>query len=121
MMSITGRGIKVNTNTKVIYEFYYVVGHANFHSHYELIVERETEKMLYGDALNNEGNAYGRFAIKKSNLNEVQKIIDRKYGTVYKVQIEENEKETARLKAKDIVYNYLFQVAERFKNYKRED
>lgn len=111
----------MDNNKKVIHEFYYIVGYAGFHSHYKLMVDRETEKMLYGDALNNKGNAYGRFAIKKSNLNEVQKIIDRKYGTVYKVQIEENEKETARLIAKDIIYNYLFEIAERFKNYKKED
>lgn len=111
----------MSAETKVIHEFFYVVGHADFHSYYKLIVDRETEKMLYGDALNNEGNAYGRFAIKKNNLNQVYKIIDRKYGTVYKVQIEENEKETARLIAKDIIYNYLFEIAERFKNYKRED
>lgn len=106
----------MRAEAKVVYEFYYIVGQADFHSCYKLIVDRETEKMLYGDALNNEGNAYGRFAIKKNNLNQVYKIIDRKYGTVYKVQIKENEKETARLIAKDIIYNYLFEITERFKN-----
>ena len=111
----------MDNNTKIIHEFYYVVGHVNFHSCYKLVVDRETEKMLYGDALNNEGNAYGRFAIKKENLNKVQKMADRKYGTVYKVQVEENERETARLIAKDIIYNYLFQIAEQFKNYKMEE
>ena len=111
----------MDSNTKLIYEFYYVVGRKDFHSYCKLAVDRETEKMLYGDALNNEDEVYGRFAIKKENLDKVQKVVDRKYGTVYKVQVKENEKETARLKAKDIVYNYLFQIAEDFKNCKRED
>lgn len=111
----------MDNNTKIIYEFYYVVGHEDFHSHCELAVDRETEKMLYGDALNNEGNAYGRFAIKKNNLNVIQVIIDRKYGIVYRIQIEENDKETARIKAKEIVYNYLFELAEKFKNYCKEN
>ena len=111
----------MNNNTKIIHEFYYVVGHKDFHSHYKLTVDRETEKMLYGDSLNNEGKAYGRFAVKKSNLNVVQTIIDRKYGTVYKIQIEENLKTDARMKAENIVYNYLLEIAEKFKAATKED
>lgn len=110
----------MDTNTKVIHELYYIVGHKDFASHYKLVVDKETEKMLYGDALNNSGNAYGRFAIKKSNLNEVQKIIDRKYGLVYKILIETNKKEDACIQARSIIYNYLLKIADDFKNYKGE-
>jgi hypothetical protein len=110
----------MSNNTKIIYEFYYVVGHEDFASYYKLAVDRETEKMLYGNALNNEGNVYGRFAIKKSNLNEVQEIIDRKYGIVYKIQIDEANEQQARLEAYHIISNHLCNIAEQFCRFQRE-
>lgn len=104
----------MDNNTKLIHEFYYVVGHKDFHSHYKLAVDRETEKMLYGNALNDEGNVYGRFSIKKENLDRVQKVIDRKYGTVYKVQVKDSEKGDVRMRAKCIIYNHLRKITQEF-------
>lgn len=110
----------MGNNTKIIHEFFYVVGHKDFDSHYKLAVDRETKKMLYGDALNDEGKAYGRFAVKKSNLNKVQVCVDRKYGLVYKVQMNESNEQKARLEANNIISNHLRNIADQFCNYQRE-
>ena len=116
-----GKGeLIMDNDLKIIHEFYYVVGHKDFHSHYKLVVNKETEKMLYGNVLNNEGKAYGSFAIKKINLNKVQVCIDRKYGLVYKVQMNEPDEQKACLEANNIISNHLHNIAEQFCNYQRE-
>ena len=111
----------MNNNTKIIHEFFYVVGFTDFSRYYQLVVDRETDKMLYGDAFYEGVEKCGRFAVNKNNLNEIQEVIDRKYGTVYKIQIEENLKTDARMKAESIVYNYLLEIAEKFKAATKED
>lgn len=111
----------MGNNTKIIHEFYYVVGHKDFHSHYKLAVDRETEKMLYGDALNNEGKAYGRFAIKKSNLNKITEITDKRYGLVLRIQIEERDEFDVYEDTKMKIFYYLYNIAENFRMHKREN
>lgn len=107
-------------SAKVIHEFYYVVGYKDFSNHYTLKVNRETEKMLYGNVFTDKCVQCDNFAVNKRNLNVVREIVDRKYGLVYKLQIEDTEKESASFKAKNIIYNYLLEIAEKFKNYKKE-
>ena len=111
----------MDNNTKIIHEFFYVVGHKDFHSCYKLVVDRETEKMLYGDALNNEGNAYGRFSIKKSDLNKVKEIVDKKYGLVLRIQIDEKHDYDIYEDAKMKIFYHLYNIAENFRMHKRED
>ena len=111
----------MDNNTKIIHEFFYVVGFTDFSRYYQLVVDKETEKMLYGDAFYEGVEKCGRFAVNKNNLNEIQEVVDRKYGTVYKIQIEENLKTDARMKAESIVYNYLLEIAEQFKAATKED
>ena len=111
----------MDNNTKIIHEFFYVVGFTDFSRYYQLVVDRETEKMLYGDAFYEGVEKCGRFAVNKGNLNEIQEVVDRKYGLVYKVQIAEGKKTDARVKAEGIVYNYLLEIAENFKNSIKED
>jgi hypothetical protein len=115
------RRIEMDNYIKVIHEFYYAVGYRDFSNHYALKVNRETKKMLYGHAFNDKEEKCDNFAVNKGNLNLVQEIIDRKYGLVCKIQIEASEKEDARIKAKNIIYNYLLEIAEDFKNYNEED
>jgi len=104
---------KENVMNKIIYEYYYVVGYFYFHSHYNLIVEKETDKMYYGTAYG------GKFAIKKAVLNSVTEIKDKKYGLVYRVQIDNATDECeAEKRAKQIIYNYIIDFAEKFKNNK---
>lgn len=107
-------------NTKTIHEFYYIVGFKDFTKHYELVVDRETEKMLYGNVFLEGMIECGRFAVNKSNLNKIQEVIDRKYGLVYKIQIDESSYVGALIKAENIIYERLFRIAEDFKNYKKE-
>jgi hypothetical protein len=110
----------MDNNTKIIHEFFYVVGHKDFISHYELVVDRETEKMLYGNICLEGIIECGRFSVKKSNLNKIQEVIDRKYGLVYKVQMDESNYTDALIKAENIIYERLLKVADDFKNYKKE-
>lgn len=115
------RRVNMNTPTKIIHEFYYVVGAKDFANHYVLEVDKETEKMLYGNALNNVGNVYGRFAIKKSNLNEVTKIVDKRHGLVLRVQLKDyGDGYDAYEEAKNRVFEYLTEMVEDFIKYKRE-
>lgn len=107
----------MNNDTNLIHEFYYIVGHKDFHSHYKLAVNKETEKMLYGNALNNEGDVYGSFAIKKSNLNKVTEIIDKKYGLVLRIQLKENFDFDVCEEAKMRIFYHLVRIAENFKMY----
>lgn len=106
---------------KVIHEFYYVVGHKDFHSHYKLAVDRETEKMLYGDVWHDTGNKSGRFAIKKDNLDKITEIVDKKYGLVLRVQLEERCEYCVYEDAKMKVFYYLYNIAENFRMHKREN
>ena len=103
--------------SKIIHEYYYCIGHTDFIKHFELVVDRETEKMLYGVAFD-EGIIKGdRFAIRKEDLNKICGQIDRRRGTVYRVQIDDNDKNAAYRRAKDIVYECLIKIAENFKVY----
>ena len=101
--------------TKTIHEFYYVIGLDDFSTHNILKVNRETDKMLYGDVLDYAGVPFGRFALNKRKLNVVDSISDRKYGLVYRVQIDDSSETEARVKAKEIVYTHLIEIAENFK------
>lgn len=100
---------------KILYECYYVVGYDHFHSCYQMTVDRETNKMYYGMVSNS------RFAIYQSDINNVRKIVDKKYGTVYRVQVDDvaNEYE-AKQKAREIIYDYMIDFVEKFKNYKED-
>lgn len=100
---------------KVVHEFYYVVGFTDFSRYYQLVVDRETEKMLYGNVFFEGIEQCGRFSVNKNKLNEVQEVVDRKHGTVYKIQIEEGNKTDAYIKAENIIYKYLLEIAENFK------
>ena len=100
---------------KVLYECYYVVGCRHIHSCYKMTVDKETDRMYYGVVLND------RFAVNKGNLNRVHKIVDRKHGTVYRVQIDDAESEhEAKQKAKEIICDYIIGFVERFKNNKED-
>lgn len=105
---------------KIIYEFYYVVGCHDFSKYYRLVVDRETEKMMYGMSFDGTGYKCGRFSVNKSNINCIYELSDRKVGTVYRVQIDDNGFASARSKAKDIVYKHLIEIAERFKSHCEE-
>ena len=104
----------------VIHEFYYVVGCRDFHSWYRLIVDKETEKMLYGRVFDSASVDCGRFAVKKSNIDDIHEICDAKRGSVYRVQIDGSDFTSARNKAKDIIYKHLIKIAEKFKAYEEE-
>jgi hypothetical protein len=121
MKNIMGRMSNMDDNTKIIHEFYYVVGLKDFSNHLILKVDKETEKMMYGEMFYHEGVRYGRFALNKRKLNAVDSVVDSKYGTVYRVYVDENSEDAAYAKAKEIVYNHLIRVAESFKTYERED
>lgn len=104
---------------KVIYEYYYVVGRSDFETWYEYKVDRETEKMYYGTAFKlgtTDIHTYN-FATKKSNLNVIDKIKDRKYGLVYRIKIAKENEQQAREKARQIIYDYIVSFAEKLKNH----
>lgn len=107
---------------KVIYEYYYIVGRSDFERCYILKVDKETEKMYYGVAFeeNVTSTKGARFSLKKSYLDMVHKIIDRKYGLVYRIQIEADDKYEAEHKAREIIYNYMLFIAKRFMNHKED-
>ena len=90
---------------KIIYEFYYIVGDYGFNTCYNCVVDKETNKMLYGDVFYKSGAPLGRrFAINKENLNQIHRIFDKTYGLIYRVQVEANTKNEAETKAKQIIY-----------------
>lgn len=105
---------------KMLYEYYYVVGLSNFTTWYALKVDRETDKMYYGEAFKyNVTSIKGeRFSIKKENLNTVHEITGSKNGLVYRVQVDADDCFEAEHKAREIIYDYMIDIAERFKNYK---
>ena len=100
---------------KVIHEYYYCIGHTDFIQHNELVVDKATEKMLYGTAFDEGVIKCGRFAVRKENLNQIYEQIDRRRGTVYRIQIDDSDKYSAYRKAKDIVYTLLIEIAENFR------
>lgn len=106
---------------KILYEFYYVVGGWDFSSYYKLIVDRETEKMLYGDVFEESGDKWGRFAINKGNLNCVHEFYSASKGTAYRVQVDDSDYTSAYNKAKNVVYEHLIKIAERFQSHKEEN
>ena len=105
---------------KIIYEYYYIVGCSGFTKWYALRVDKETDKMYYGtafecDIISSKGN---KFAVKKGNLNIVNEITGTNNGLVYRVQVDAEDEYQAEKKAKQIIYNYIIDFAERFKNNK---
>ena len=104
---------------KILYEYYYVVGHRDFESYYILRVDRETEKMYYGEVFspNKTATKGNRFSIKKENLDSVYEITNTNHGLVYRVQVDAEDEYAAKAKAKQIVYDYIINVVEGFKNY----
>jgi glycyl-tRNA synthetase alpha subunit len=106
---------------KIIYEFYYVVGDWELSSYYKLIVDRETEKMLYGDVFEESGEKWGRFAINKSKLNCIHETYNSSTGTIYRVQVDDGDYTSAYNKAKDVVYKHLLKIAERFRSHEEDN
>ena len=100
--------------SKVLHEYYYVVGDGDIHSSYDLVVEKETDKMYFGTSY---GGA-GRFGLKKAVFNRVDIIKDRKYGLVYHVRMDVEDEHEAREQARELIYNHMIAFIERFKNYK---
>ena len=102
---------------KVIYEFYYNVGHHSFDTCYKCVVDKETEKMLYGDIFYKSGVPYNRrFAINKSNLNQIHRSISERNGLFYRVQVESDNIKDAERKAGKIVYSYVTEFINEFIN-----
>jgi hypothetical protein len=62
--------------SKILYEFYYVVGCNDFSKYYRLVVDRETEKMMYGISFDSTGYKGGRFAVNKSNISSKKKLMN---------------------------------------------
>lgn len=102
---------------KVIYEFYYNVGHHNFDNCYKCVVDKETEKMLYGDVFYESGVPYNsRFAINKDKLNQIYRKIDERNGLFYRVQVESDNIKDAEQKASKIIYDYVTEFINEFRN-----
>lgn len=103
--------------SKVIYEYYYVVGSYSFSSCYDLVVDKETNKMLYGNIFYPSGVPYNkRFAINKNNLNQIYQIKDEHHGLVYRVQVESDDRKNAEQKARKIIYNRMIDFVNAFIN-----
>ena len=102
---------------KVIYEFYYAVGDSVIRTCYNCVVDKETDKMLYGDVFYASGIPYNkRFAINKENLNRIHSIIDQRNGLVYRVQVDGDSRKEAEKQAKKIIYDHMMDFIEEFKN-----
>ena len=107
---------------KILYEFYYIVGCTGFKTYYTLNVDKETEKMYYGTAFECDFTSLKgtRFAIKKEGLNTVHEITGTNNGLVYRIQVDAENEYKAEQKAKQIIYDYIIEFAERFKNNKED-
>lgn len=102
---------------KTIYEFYYNVGHYAFDTCYRCIVDKETEKMFYGEVFYENGVPYNsRFAINKDKLNQIHRKIDERNGLFYRVQIESDDIKDAERKAGKIIYDYVTEFINEFKD-----
>ena len=102
---------------KIIYEFYYNVGHHSFDNCYKCVVDKETEKMFYGDVFYKSGIPYNsRFAIKKDNLNQIHRKIDERNGLFYRVQVEGDTIKEAERKAGKIIYDYVTEFINEFRD-----
>jgi hypothetical protein len=106
--------------SKTIYEFYYIVGEHGFDSCYDCVVEKETNKMFYGNVFKNGEKLAQRFAINKENLNQIHRIINKYHGLMYRVQIESSNYDDARKKAANIIYDHMIDFVEAFKNCEEE-
>ena len=102
---------------KVIYEFYYNVGHYGIDTCYKCVVDKETEKMFYGNVFYESGIPYNsRFAIKKDNLNQIHRKIDERNGLIYRVQVESDNIKEAKRKAGKIIYDYVTEFINEFRD-----
>jgi hypothetical protein len=97
---------------KVFYEYVYAFGSTTA-SEYRLIVERETEKRLYGQRFVGDV-VISNFALKKENLglNQVKEIIEPYGGSMYKIIVEEeNHMEVAE----QIIKNHLQNIVDKIR------
>ena len=107
--------------SKIIYEFYYAVGGCDFNTCYDCVIDKETDKMLYGDVFYASGVPYGkRFAINKEGLNQIHTIIDQRRGLVYRVQVDGDSREDAEKKARKIIYDHMIAFVEAFKSVEKD-
>lgn len=96
---------------KIIHEFWYTFDTNRF-SHYELRVEKETEKMLYGTAHSANGYRVGNFSVKKDDLNRLKKLHTMKI-VEYRIQIDVEDAAVARDMAKEVFYNHFKRIADK--------
>lgn len=100
---------------KIIYELYYRLEQDCFHSCYKCVVNKETEKMFYGDVLYENGVSYNaRFSINKSRLEQIHRIVT-KDGLSYRIQLEADSVEDAKIKACKIICDHITDFVEIFK------
>ena len=95
---------------KILHEYTYVINRPDLFQKYDLVVDRETKKMLYGKVL--ESN----FAVRKSDLNTVKVFIDRKYGTFYRVTIDSDAMEDTCIAAKELISIVLYKEMQNLLN-----
>lgn len=95
---------------KILHEYTYVINRPDLFQKYDLVVDRETKKMLYGKVL--ESN----FAVRKSDLNTVKVFIDRKYGTFYRVTIDSDTMEDTCIAAKELISIVLYKEMQNLLN-----
>lgn len=106
---------------KIIREYYYVIGEKDFSTRFHLLVNKETEKMLYGVAYDDyNANYVGKFAINKDNLNKINQIRDKKYGMIYRIQILDDFNADTEKIAREMIYNYLIETAKYLMNNEQE-
>ena len=102
---------------KIIYEFYYNVGHCAFDTCYKCVVDKETKKMFYGDVFYESGVPYNsKFAINKDKLNQIHRKIDERNGLIYRVQVESDNIKDAKRKAGKIIYDYVTEFINEFRD-----
>lgn len=95
---------------KTLYEYHYSIGTSRV-TCYKLVVERETEKMFYGNVFLDDTNTGHRFAVNKTNINHLKQYVVKNKGTAYKVVVEsDNHKQTAYnivcKRLQDIINNF---------------
>ena len=97
---------------KIFYEYEYTFG-STVASEYRLVVEKETEKMLYGKRFIWD-TPIENFAIKKEslNLNKIKECNSPYSGSIYKVIVEE---ENHMEMAEKIIKNYLQNIVDKIR------